>query len=226
MNRASTATRSAKDVSTPGTSSTTSAPTSSSQLDATTSVPGCVRISWTSSSAKASCDGAAVIPLEEARAHVLATVRRLPAVRVPVDEAAGLVLAEPVAAGEPVPPFDNTAMDGFALRAADTAGAPVTLDVVATLAAGSDPAGVRVGLGQAVRIMTGAALPDGADAIVMVESTSPLDGGDRVRIETVAAAGDHIRRAGDDLQKGDAVVAPGTVVTPAHVGVLASVGVT
>jgi len=157
---------------------------------------------------------------------VLATVRRLPIVRVPPDDAVGLVLAEPVIAGEPVPPFDNTAMDGYALRAADTAGAPLALDVVATLAAGADPAGVRVGPGQAVRIMTGAALPDDADAIVMVESTSSLDGGDRVQIETVAAAGDHIRRAGDDVRKGDAVVAPGTVLTPAHLGVLASLGAT
>ncbi len=157
---------------------------------------------------------------------MLATVRRLPAVRLSADDAAGLVLAEPVMAGEPVPPFDNTAMDGFALRAADTAGAPVALDVVATLAAGADPAGVRVGSGQAVRIMTGAALPDGADAIVMVESTSSLDGGERVRVETVAAAGDHIRRAGDDVQKGVAILEPGTVLTPAHLGVLASVGVT
>ena len=111
-----------------------------------------------------------MIPLEEARAHVLATVRRLPAVRLPVDGAAGLVLAEPVIAGEPVPPFDNTAMDGFAVRAADTTGAPVDSTSSPRLAAGADPAGVRVGPGQAVRIMTGAAIPEGADAIVMVES--------------------------------------------------------
>jgi molybdenum cofactor synthesis domain-containing protein len=166
-----------------------------------------------------------VIPLEEARAHVLATVRRLPAIRLPIDDAVGRVLAEPVTADESVPPFDNTAMDGFAVRSADTAGAPVELEVVATLAAGADPAGVRVGPGQAVRIMTGAAIPDGADAIVMVESTSSLDGGDRVRVEAVAEAGEHIRDAGDDVRKGDTVMGSGTVVTPAHLGVLASVGV-
>jgi molybdenum cofactor synthesis domain-containing protein len=166
-----------------------------------------------------------VIPLEEGRAHVLSAVRRLPAVRMRADDAAGLVVAEPVRADEPVPPFDNTAMDGFAVRAADTAGAPVELDVVATLAAGADPAGVRIGEGQAVRIMTGAAIPDGADAIVMVESTASLDGGDRVRIDEAASAGDHLRRAGDDIQKDDVVIDTGTVLTPVHLGVLASVGV-
>jgi molybdenum cofactor synthesis domain-containing protein len=167
-----------------------------------------------------------VIPLEEARAYVLSAVRRLPAVRMHADDAAGLVLAEPVRAGEPVPPFDNTAMDGYAVRAADTVSAPVALDVVATLAAGADPAGIRVGDGQAVRIMTGAAVPEGADAIVMVESTVPVDGGDRVRIAATALPGDHLRRAGDDIQTDDVVVDAGTVLTPVHLGVLASVGVT
>ena len=86
-------------------------------------------------------------------------------------DALGRVLAERVVAGEDVPPFANTAMDGYAVRAADTAGAPVQLDVVGTLAAGSAP-DVEVGPGQAVRIMTGAPIPAGADAVVMVERTS------------------------------------------------------
>jgi molybdenum cofactor synthesis domain-containing protein len=167
-----------------------------------------------------------MIPLEEARADVLARVPRLPSVQLPADDACNLVLAEPVVASEPVPPFDNTAMDGFAVRAADTEGAPVELDVIATLAAGADPAGVRVGPGQAARIMTGAPIPDGADAIIMVESTAPLDGGERVRIETVARPDDHVRHAGEDVHEGDVVVAAGTVLSPVHVGVLASVGVT
>lgn len=167
-----------------------------------------------------------MISLDEARAHVLSSVRRLPTVRIAVDEACGLVLAEDVLAGEPVPPFDNTAMDGFAVRADDTAGAPVELDVVDTLAAGADPSGVRVGAGQAVRIMTGAAIPEGADAIVMVESTESVNGGQRVRIATSAHVGDHLRRAGDDVSKGDVVVSAGTPLTAVHLGVLASVGVT
>jgi len=167
-----------------------------------------------------------VISLDEARAHVLSSVRRLPSVRMAVDDARGLVLAEDVLAGEPVPPFDNTAMDGFAVRAEDTAGAPVELDVVATLAAGADPSEVRVGAGQAVRIMTGAAMPEGADAIVMVESTESVNGGQRVRVATTAHVGDHLRRAGDDVEKGDVVVSAGTPLTAVHLGVLASVGVT
>jgi molybdenum cofactor synthesis domain-containing protein len=164
-----------------------------------------------------------VIPLEEARAHVLARVQRLDTVERETDAARGLVLAEPVVAAEPVPPFDNSAMDGYAVRAADTEGAPVELDVVGTLAAGADPAGVHVGAGQAVRIMTGAALPEGADAIVMVEATTVLDGG-RVRIATAAAREDHFRRAGEDIALGDVVVGAGTVLTAVHLGVLASIG--
>ncbi|HEX2381852.1 MAG TPA: gephyrin-like molybdotransferase Glp [Acidimicrobiales bacterium] len=165
-----------------------------------------------------------MIPLDEARAHVLGRVEPLRSVRLPVDECSGLVLAEPVRAGEHVPPFDNAAMDGYAVRAVDTTGAPVDLEVVATLAAGADPAGVQVGAGQAVRIMTGAVIPEGADAIVMVESTAPVDGGERVRIETAAVSGDHIRGAGDDVQMGDVVIDAGTTLTPVHLGVLASVG--
>jgi molybdenum cofactor synthesis domain-containing protein len=167
-----------------------------------------------------------VISLDEARRHVLERVGRLPGARVSVDAARGLVLAEPVVAGEDVPPFDNTAMDGYAVRAADTAGAPVDLDVVTTLAAGADPAGVSVGAGQAVRIMTGAVIPDGADAIVMVEATEPLDGGSRVRVNATASVSEHVRRAGDDVHTGDVVADAGAVLTAVHLGVLASVGVT
>jgi molybdenum cofactor synthesis domain-containing protein len=165
-----------------------------------------------------------VIALEDAQRRVLDACARLAAVAVPLSAARGLVLADAVTAAEPVPPFANTAMDGFAVRAADTAGAPVELRVVATLAAGAAPT-VAVGPGEAVRIMTGAPIPDGADAIVMVESTAP-SGADHVRIEAVATAGDHIRPAGDDVQPGDVVIGAGVAVTPAHLGVLASVGAT
>ncbi len=113
-----------------------------------------------------------MIALEDARARVLAACAPLPARPLPLADALGRVLAEPVVSGVDVPPFANTAMDGFAVRAADTADAPVGLVVVGTLAAGADPAGLTVGPGQAVRIMTGAPLPAGADAIVMVERTS------------------------------------------------------
>ncbi len=133
------------------------------------------------------------------------------------------MLAEEIVSGVDVPPFANTAMDGFAVRADDTAGAPVRLEVVATLAAGADPGEITVGPGQAVRIMTGAPLPEGADAVVMVERTSTPDPGDVV-IERAASAGDHIRAAGDDFRTGQTVFEASTVVTPGHLGVLASLG--
>jgi molybdopterin molybdotransferase len=167
-----------------------------------------------------------VIPLESVQAEVLRSVSVLAPVLVPLADALGLVLAEPVVATEPVPPFANTAMDGYAVRAADTAGAtetePVTLHVVGDLPAGHAPT-VPVGPGEAIRIMTGAPIPDGADAIVMVERTM-RDGEDRVLVRHPAAAGDHLRSAGGDVVAGQEVFTPGTVLGPAHLGVIASLG--
>lgn len=141
---------------------------------------------------------------------------------IPLDDALGRVTAETVMAGHDVPPFANSAMDGFAVRAADTAGAPVALEVVGTAAAGAAP-GVEVGPGQAVRIMTGAVVPPGADAIVMVERTSPGPDG-WVNIEAPASPGDHIRHPGEDIRAGQVLFEPGTELGPGHLGVLASVG--
>jgi molybdenum cofactor synthesis domain-containing protein len=168
-----------------------------------------------------------VIPLEEARALVLAACRPLASVGVPLSEAVGCATSVAVRAAGPVPPFDNTAMDGYAVRSEDTAGAgpdaPVKLQVSGTLAAGAAP-DVEVRPGCAVRIMTGAPLPPGADAIVMVERTRPTEDGSAVLVEAEARPGDHVRRAGDDLAAGAEVFGPGTVLGPGHVGVLASVG--
>lgn len=167
----------------------------------------------------------ALVPLEVVRSHILDSVPDLPVVDVPLRDAAGHATAEPVDCREPVPPFDNSAMDGYAVRATDTAGAseeaPAELRVVADLPAGHAPA-ASVGPGEAVRIMTGAVVPDGADAIVMVESTE--SSGDSVVVRAAAMVGDHIRRAGGDLRPGDRVLDTGTTLGPAHVGVLASVG--
>ncbi|MEA2933241.1 MAG: molybdopterin molybdotransferase [Actinomycetota bacterium] len=163
-----------------------------------------------------------MIPVEDARARVLDACPPLTARSVTLADALGRVLAEPVVSGVDVPPFANTAMDGFAVRASDTAGAPVRLEVVATLAAGADPAGLAVGPGQAVRIMTGAPMPAGADAVVMVERTSTE--GDSVVVELAAAAGEHVRAPGDDLRTGDTVFEASAVLTPGHLGVLASLG--
>jgi molybdenum cofactor synthesis domain-containing protein len=115
-------------------------------------------------------------------------------------------------------------MDGFAVRAADTERPPVTLEVVGTLAAGDAP-GMTVRPGQAVRIMTGAALPAEADAVVMVERTAPLQGGRAVEIQVTVAPGTAWRQAGDDISPGTVVVEAGTVLGPGHLGVLASLGV-
>jgi molybdopterin molybdotransferase len=162
-----------------------------------------------------------MISVDEARRVILAACPPLAPRWLPLAGALGCVTAGEVVAGHDVPSFANSAMDGFAVRAADTAGAPVTLQVVGTAAAGAPP-GVEVGPGQAVRIMTGGVLPDGADAVVMVERTSSA--GDQVTIEAAASPGDHIRRPGEDLRAGQVLFEPGTELGPGHLGVLASVG--
>jgi molybdopterin molybdotransferase len=167
-----------------------------------------------------------VISLEEAQQLILDAVAPLAPRAVALADARGLVLARDVIASEMVPPFANTAMDGFAVRAADTDGAsdatPVSLRIVGEVAAGHAPT-VAVGAAEAVRIMTGAPVPDGADAIVMVERTRA--NGDAVAILHPAAPGDHIRHAGGDLETGQQVFDAGTMLTPAHLGVLASLDV-
>ena len=165
-----------------------------------------------------------MIPLAEAQQVVVDRCAQLPTVTLPLVEALGHVTAGAVTAAEAVPAFDNTAMDGYAVRSADTATAPVTLDVVDTLAAGRAP-DVSVGPGQAVRIMTGAPIPPGADAVIMVERTRALDGGGQVVAEVSVPVGNHVRRAGEDLEAGRVVFEPGEVLQPAHVGVLAGLGI-
>ncbi len=162
-------------------------------------------------------------PLPEAQREVLAAMTPLPPVPMPLGEALGLVLAEPVDVPHDIPPFANSGMDGFAVRAADTAGAPVTLEILEDVPAGSTPA-LPVGPGQATRIMTGAPMPEGADAVVMVEDTS--FSGDRVRIGEPVAVGDSVRAAGGDLEAGRRVFDAGERLGPALLGVLASIGVT
>ena len=143
---------------------------------------------------------------------------------VPVAEAGGLVLAADVVAAEQVPPFANTAMDGFAVRAGDTDGAPVTLEMIGTIAAGATLDG-EVGPGQAARIMTGAPMPRGADAVVMVEKTELDEAAGTVAIEITVPEGNHVRHAGEDVEPGDRLFSAGTRLTAGHLGVLSSVGV-
>jgi molybdopterin molybdotransferase len=160
-------------------------------------------------------------PLEDAQAFVIGSCLPMAPVDVDFEQAHGLVLAADVVAAEQVPPFANSAVDGYAVRAADVSAAPVELAVVAEVAAGAATDRV-LGQGEAIRIMTGAPIPDGADAVVMVEDTERIGDG-RVRIGRGVKSGMAVRPAGDDVQPGDLLFTAGTVVTPAVVGVLASV---
>ncbi|MCP4223447.1 MAG: molybdopterin molybdotransferase MoeA, partial [Actinomycetia bacterium] len=166
-----------------------------------------------------------MIPLEEARARINRDIVVLPSIEVPIGEARDLVLTETVMAAEDIPPFANTAMDGFAVRAADTSGASesssVILPIGATIAAGQ-VAPRSLSAGEAMRIMTGAPMPEGADAVIMVELTRAI--GDEVEILAEVPVGNHIRAAGDDITSGAEVFSPGTLLTPGHLGVLASIG--
>jgi molybdopterin molybdotransferase len=161
----------------------------------------------------------------EALQRVLDSVAVSPARRVPLDEALGLIAAAEVICPGPMPPFDNSGMDGFAVRAADvadaTAQAPVRLRVLEDLPAGR-VARCAVVPGTALRIMTGAPLPTGADAVVPVEGTVPA--GDEVEVRSAVREGANVRRAGEDLAAGARVVAQGDVLRPADIGLLAVAG--
>ena len=165
----------------------------------------------------------AMMPLDDARRLVFEACPARAPVRAPSDDALGCVVAEAVVAAEAVPPFANSAVDGYAVRVADVTTVPVELPVRATVAAGD--AGDRpLAPGEAIRVMTGAPLPPGTEAVVMVENTERLDGGERVRLNATVPAGAAVRNAGSDVAIGDEVLPAGTVVRPAHLGVLASIG--
>jgi molybdopterin molybdotransferase len=162
-----------------------------------------------------------VRPLADAQRDVLGAVPALPEVDVSLVEAAGLVLAKAVVAPSDVPPFANSAMDGYAVIAADTAGPPVTLTVLEDVPAGSVASGA-VRAGTAIKIMTGAPVPVGADAIVRVEDTEPGEGS--VVVRASVDPGTSVRPAGGDVGAGQPVFEPGTRISPPHLAVLASLG--
>ena len=162
-----------------------------------------------------------VTPLEDAQSFVIGACPPLAPETVSFVEAEGCVLADDVIAAEEVPPFDNTAVDGYAVRAADTSSPPVELPVVDEVAAGA-ATDRELDAGEAIRIMTGAPMPAGADAVVMVEDTERV-GDDVVRVGVSVEPGAAVRRAGDDVRPGDLLFPAGTVVTPVIVGVLASI---
>jgi molybdopterin molybdotransferase len=161
---------------------------------------------------------APLLRIDEARALVLAAVSPLEAEELAVADALGRVLAEDVVAAHDVPSFANSAMDGFAVRAG---AAGRRLRIVGESRAGA-PAAVGVGDGEAVRISTGAALPDGADAILPAEAAE--DGGDTVSPLEDVAAGNHVRGPGEDLRAGATVLRAGTTLGPAELGLAVEAG--
>ncbi|HJQ00819.1 MAG TPA: gephyrin-like molybdotransferase Glp [Jatrophihabitans sp.] len=175
-----------------------------------------------------------MIELADAQRQLLAACPPMQPAFLQVADAAGCVLAADVVAGGDVPPFDNTSVDGYAVRAVDVRAAaadePVELLVLGTVPAGT-VADRAVEPGQTWKVMTGAPAPAGADAVVMVEDSSaspavPLgSAGDRVALYRAVSPGAGLRKAGSDVRTGDRVLAAGTVLRPAHLGVLASVGV-
>jgi molybdopterin molybdotransferase len=177
-----------------------------------------------------------MISVDEAYERILSVFRPLEAETVSLWNARGRVLAEDVYADVDTPPFENSAMDGYAVRPEDVQGAsrgtPIRLRVIGTLAAGQPP-GQAVEPGTAIRIMTGAPMPPGADAVVRFEETSegdknsrmtPAHPADEVRVYMAVEARDNVRAAGEDIHAGELVLAAGTELRPAEIGVLASVG--
>ena len=170
-----------------------------------------------------------MLTVEEARRRVLSAVSPLPSAEALVGDALGLVLARDVIAPHPLPRFDNSAMDGYAVRGSDARDAsessPVDLQLVGEVKAG-DPGDLEVVPGTAARIMTGAPVPPGADAVVPVEETEEVDGASpRVIVKGPTGSGRNIRPAGDDLAQGDRLVGAGSELGPGELALLASMGV-
>ncbi|MFY9589112.1 MAG: molybdopterin molybdenumtransferase MoeA, partial [Actinomycetota bacterium] len=166
-----------------------------------------------------------MVPYEDALARVLEQITPLPGSLMALRDARGLAIAESIVAEHDVPGFDNSAMDGYAIAAADTASAsrdvPAVLRLIEDLPAGTAPT-KTVAPGTAAKIMTGAPIPPGADAVVPWEDTEAR--GDAVAVLTPVPARKHVRPRGEDVKKGQEVIAAGTVLRPVHLGVIASVG--
>jgi molybdopterin molybdotransferase len=166
-----------------------------------------------------------LLDVEVARRTVLERARPLRAEDVALDDALGRVLAQDVASAEAIPPFDNSAMDGYAVRADDTRGATrdaqVTLRVIDESRAGS-PAVGSAGTGEAIAISTGAAMPTGCDAVVRIEETEQRNGS--IAVSGPVEEGRDVRRVGDDVRAGELVLRRGAVLGPSELGVLASIG--
>ena len=163
----------------------------------------------------------ATLTVDEALARILSRIERLEEVEGPLREALGSVLARDAIADGDVPSFRNSAMDGYAVRGSDVQREGVQLRVIGSVPAGATPAG-SVGPGEAMRIMTGAPMPDGADTVVRVEDTD--NGVDTVTVTRATPTGLSVRSAGEDVRRGQTVIAAGAVLRAGEVGVLASLG--
>jgi molybdopterin molybdotransferase len=166
-----------------------------------------------------------MISVRDALDRVLDGLPRLGSEQVALTQARARVLTASITAPRDVPPFRNSAMDGYAVRSADVAGAsadqPVRLRVLETVAAGAVARG-SVTAGTAIRIMTGAPMPEGADAVVRVEDTG--EAGDDVEVRAASSAGGNVRHPGEDVGAGETVLRPGRVLRPADIGLIASLG--
>jgi molybdopterin molybdotransferase len=169
--------------------------------------------------------GEGLVPVDEARGRVLERIQPLSPLRLPLAEAHGCVVAEDVVATVDLPEFASSAMDGFAVRAADVASAtpsqPIELRIVGRAMIGHRPEGT-VGHGEAMRIATGAPVPGGADAIVPIENA--IEDGGSVRLLEAAKAGRHVRPQGEDVRDGDVLVRAGKRLHAAELGLLANAG--
>ncbi len=164
-----------------------------------------------------------MLPVSAALEIVLAHTPVLASEDVALPHALGRVLAEDVAADSDLPPFDRCAMDGYAVRAGDTLSPPLILQVAGQVRAGRQFHG-RLLAGQAVQVMTGAPLPEGADAVQQVEKTRSVDGGRKVEILEAVAPGHHVAPRGSEVRASQPVLTAGTVIDPATIAVLATAG--
>jgi molybdopterin molybdotransferase len=162
------------------------------------------------------------LSVEQALERVLSTVPVLSAERLPILQCLGRVLAEDVIAPDDIPPHPNSAMDGYAVRAEDLVGSEPRLRVIGDVPAGHPWRGKRLGPGEALRIMTGAVVPAGADTVVQFEHTRTE--GDWVVIQRVPPQGRNVRAAGEDVRRGEIVLRRGTALRPQEIGMLASLG--
>ncbi|MBT3217226.1 MAG: molybdopterin molybdotransferase MoeA [Candidatus Marinimicrobia bacterium] len=168
-----------------------------------------------------------MIPFHEAKSIINEHLFTLESELIPFHEAGGRVLAQDIIASFSSPQFDNSAMDGFAIKSADTKGArqkkSVTLTLVGISSAGT-PSDITLNSGECIQCMTGAKIPNGADAVIMVEDTSGFSNDDSVRFTIEATPGKHIRKKGEEINEGEILIQKGTPITPSEIGTCATFG--